>query len=80
MGELFEMYAYAVIIGVIAIASAVTYLAKLIGFGDHAFVSPLIGSVLGIVVALLFPTAYIAAFVVAGVVSLLSNIILSKVW
>lgn len=80
MGAIFEVYAYAILIGVIAIASAASYILKLIGIGDHGFVAGAIGFVLGAIIVLISPTGYIASFIVAGVASIVSNIILTQIW
>ena len=80
MGAIFEAYAYAVILGIIAISSAIIYIFRVFGIGDHYFVSPLIGVVIGVVIVLISPMAYIAAFIVSGIATIASSFFLERVW
>ena len=80
MEAIFEAYAYAVVVGTLAVSCAVIYILKVLNIGDHYVISPLIGSALGIIILLVSPMAYIAAFIVSGVVTLASSLILHHFW
>ncbi|MBR6407041.1 MAG: hypothetical protein IKS19_00405 [Clostridia bacterium] len=75
---LFENMAYIFIFGVIAAAFLPATLAEIIGFGGHKVASTVIGSVVGIAILLLAPTAGIPAMIAAAAVSLISSIVLDK--
>jgi hypothetical protein len=76
--QLFHDIAYISLFAVVLLSFAVAYIMNFIGIGEHPLLAAIAGSAIGILFLFIFPTAIVAAGIVAGIATIGSNLVLSR--